>query len=94
MSDPIEEITPDPVAPDEVPVVDEVVPNPDPVGDEPRPGFVDELLDKMDALMQAIAGGTAPPNPTAPEMPGDGQIVPDESPVKKPWTHRGFFGKD
>lgn len=81
---------PDPVEPDEVPVVDEI-PSDDPpaLDDDMRPGFVDEIVEKLESILAAVSG-----KPDGdPDMPGDGDIVADENPVKPPWTHRKFLGR-
>lgn len=91
--DNVVEETPDPVDPDTVPVVEEPT-EPETVPVEDRPPYVDELLDKMDSLVTAITGsnGGGDQSGDGAGLPGDGEPVPDESPVKKPWTHRGLFG--
>lgn len=99
MSDnPVDDVTP--------PVVEEVT-EPKPPGEpvapkiegDNRPPWVDEVLEAITAIPDAIA--SAAPNPVAPEethgedgpqMPGDGDVITDESPVTKPWTHKRLFG--
>lgn len=83
--------------PDE-PIIEEIT-EPDPPNEPPppvdvRPPWVDELLEAVTAIPDAIA--TATPNPVAPDddnpvIPGDGGVVEDESPVSKPWTHGNPF---
>lgn len=86
------EETPVDEAVEEVPTPDEPVPDHAPVPDEPaapeshddmRPGFVDEILDRLDAVVELVKGD--PPPAIEPV------IEPDESPVKAPWTHRNPF---
>lgn len=80
----------------EVPTPDEPVPDHAPVPDPPsdpapehhepsheRPAFADEILDRIDNLVEVIKGD--PPPEVAPV------VEPDETPVKRPWTHRNPF---
>lgn len=64
---------------------------------ENRPGWVDEILDAVHNVSAPATEAVetveeTTPDVDKPEVPGDGEVVEDESPVKKPWTHRGFFG--
>jgi len=87
----VEDTAPDPTNPDDVPVVDEVVPDPDPPADDaPRPPWVDEILEAIQTLPANVVSS----DPVNPDIPGDGEPVADDAPVSKPWTHRGFFSKD
>lgn len=77
----VEEVpTPDAPVPDHTPV-----PDPPAHEDDIRPGFVDEILDRLDAVVELVKG-----DPT-PEL--EPVLEPDEVPVKKPWTHRNPFKK-
>lgn len=79
-------------------VVEEIAPPPDPPEpaehapseDSSRPGWVDEIIGAINGIAVAapVTSDDLPP-----AIPGDGDVVPDESPVKKPWTHRSLFGK-
>jgi len=80
-------------------VVEEVT-EPDAPGEAPppvdvRPPWVDEIVEAITAIPDAIA--TATPNPVAPDdrtpgLPADGEVIEhDESPVSKPWTHKTPF---
>lgn len=59
------------------------------------PPWGKDLTDKVDTLMEQIAaigtGEASVVEEATDDVPSDGHEVGDESPTKKPWTHRGFF---
>lgn len=57
-----------------------------PKGDD-MPEWGKSLMSSVDALAERVEA-LAP----KPDMPADGDVVPDESPVKVPWTHKKIFG--
>jgi len=82
-------MTDDPITP----VVEDVTdPNPPPSTPPPpvnivdRPPWVDEIVEAVTAIPDAIAQMT--PNPVSPDPEPPIVPEPDESPVKKPWTHK------
>jgi hypothetical protein len=63
-----------------------VTPEPDPPPEhhedhDDRPGWVDEILNKIDTVKEA-----------SPITPVEEDVL-DKSPVRPPWTHRGLFRK-
>lgn len=87
----------DPIT-EEVEEVTEPAPEPNTQPDiNARPPWVDELLEAVTAIPDAIKEQT--PEPTAPDndtpgLPNDGGTVEhDESPVSQPWTHKMPFRK-
>jgi hypothetical protein len=85
MSDPVKEVAE---------VVDDVVTEPEIVPENlpnphitDRPPWVDELVTAITSIPDSIAEKMG--NPV---NPGD-DLGDDESPIGKPWTHRGFGSK-
>lgn len=58
---------------------------------EEVPAWGKELMKKVDALTEAVATPVVDAVEPDNDLPGDGHVVPDESPVKKPWTHRKLW---
>jgi len=53
---------------------------------------LDAIASRMETAVTQPAVDTAPTDkPSSVEAPGDGETIPDSSPVKPPWTHRGFM---
>jgi hypothetical protein len=87
--------TPDVLDPTDPPPVEvipdpEPDPEPDPTPDNDRPGFVDEILDRLDGIAERLTAGT--PEVIAPVV--EPVVEPDTSPSRKPWTHRKFGRRD
>ena len=57
-----------------------------PKADPDWKGPFDEMSSKLDGLAASVAALAPLPNENPPE-----DLVPDENPVKPPWTHRSLF---
>lgn len=84
--------------------VDDIIPDPvtetaeDPVPNEIRPPWVDEIIEKVEDLTDKVAG-VSEHDETVAESHTEGADHlheetdrSDESPSKGPWTHRPLFG--
>jgi len=60
---------------------------PDNAVDHEPPPWVESLIQKIEAIPDAVAA--ALPNPVSSEAVSE-VVEEDESPAKPPWTHRGF----
>ncbi len=61
---------------------------------EEKPAWVDDILGAIAAIPEKLAPAAPVTEQDVPaELPGHGDVVEDESPVSKPWTHRGFGSK-
>lgn len=49
------------------------------------------LVNSVDSLKDVVEGLIPTPGDPITELPGDGDVIPDENPVKKPWHKRGLF---
>ena len=74
---------------------------PDPVEEVPDPPHEPEHDDNLTERVGALEGTVSDIvskvegllHPVSDEMPNHGEIVPDEKPTSRPWTHKKLFGK-
>lgn len=50
-----------------------------------------KLVDSVDSLKEIVEGLIPTPGEPITELPGDGGVIQDETPAKKPWHKRGLF---
>lgn len=56
------------------------------------PPWGSDLIHKVEGLIESVAAlPSAAVEEALPDMPGHGDIVKDESPIKLPWTHKTPF---
>lgn len=71
-------------------IVEEESALPEDVVEHDPPPWLEAIIERIEAIPDAVAAKL--PNPVSAEVvePVVEQVVPDESPAKPPWTHRGM----